>query len=263
MRTVWAVLLLAAFAAAGDVRGKVTQVVADAIYVDVGSSQGLAPGDGGEIRRVGARIADVAAVTVSSEQARLKILRSTRRPVVGDEVVLRVAETKNAEDEAEDDSKVPADERPFEPLLERQKRRAKVTPERNIFHGRVSFTQLVQSDREGDLDYAISQLSSDGMLDRMAGSAWSLRWSGSLYYRTGEAFDESRLDGEQLIVFDFAFAHPLGEGGYFRFGRFLPRTLNSAGYFDGADIEIPVGENTRIGVALGFKPTRFDLTPTN
>jgi len=260
VRTGWALLFLAAFAAAGEVRGKVTQVVADAIYVDVGSSQGLAPGDGGEIRRVGARIADVAAVTVSSEQARLKILRSTRRPVVGDEVVLRVAAAKKAV--AEDDSKVPADERPFEPLLERQKRRAKVTPERNIFHGRVSFTQLVQSDREGDLDYAISQLSSDGMLDRMAGSAWSLRWSGSLYYRTGEAFDESRLDGEQLIVFDFAFAHPLGEGGYFRFGRFLPRTLNSAGYFDGADMEIPVGENTRFGAALGVKPTRFDLTPT-
>jgi len=253
-------LLLAATVTAEEVRGKVTQVIADAVYVDVGSSQGLAAGDVGEIRRVDARIADVEAVTVSGSQARLSILRSTRRPVVGDEVVLRTRGTKKAD--SEEDAKRPPDERPFEPLLERQKRRAEATPEENIFHGRVSFTELVQSDREGDLSYAISQLSSDGMLDRIAGSRWSLRWSGNLYYRTGEAFEDSRLDGSQLIVFDFAFARPVGDGGFFRFGRFLPRTLSSAGYLDGADLEVPVGENVRLGAALGFKPTRLDLSPS-
>ncbi|MHC4449849.1 MAG: hypothetical protein ACYS0E_06865 [Planctomycetota bacterium] len=261
MRALCGILLLALPAAAGEVRGKITQVVADAVYVDIGSTQGVAAGDAGEILRVGARIADVEVVTVSGSQARLSILRSTRRPQVGDAVVLRVRAKKSDEPEEEGAKRAP-DERPFEPLLERQKKRADPTSERNILHGRVTFQQLVQSDREGDLDYAISMLSSDGMFDRIAGSRWSMRWSGNLYYRTGEAFDGSELDGEQLIVFDLSFARPVGEDGYLRFGRFLPRTLNSAGYFDGVDTEIAVGANTRLGAALGFKPTRFDLAPS-
>ncbi len=262
MRYVWLLLLLAVPAAGEEVSGKVTQVVADALYVDIGSAQGLGPGDGGEIRRVGARIADVAVVTASGSQARLSIIRSTRRPVVGDTVVMRVRAAKPDEAETEAEAKRPPDERPFEPLLERQKRRAKPTSERNILHGRVSFQQLVQMDREGDLDFSISLLSSDGMLDRIAAGPWSMRWSANLYYRTGEAFENSELDGEQLIVFNLAFARPLEGGGFFRAGRFLPRTLNSAGYLDGADIEVAVGDNSRLGAALGFKPTRFDLTPS-
>jgi len=262
VRQLWLLLLLAVPAAGEEVSGKVTQVVADALYVDIGSAQGLAPGDGGEIRRVGARIADVAVVTVSGSQARLSIIRSTRRPVVGDDVVMRVRAAKPGDTETEAEAKRPPDERPFEPLLERQKRRAKPTSERNILHGRVSFQQLVQMDREGDLDFSISLLSSDGMLDRIAAGPWSMRWSANLYYRTGEAFENSDLDGEQLIVFNLAFARPLEGGGFLRVGRFLPRTLNSAGYLDGADIEVAVGDNSRLGAALGFKPTRFDLTPS-
>ena len=262
MRLLWMVALLALPAAAGEVRGKVTQVLADAVYVDVGSSEGLAPGDGGEIRRVGGHIADVSVVTVSGSQARLSIIRSTRRPVVGDEVVLQARNGKKAEPEESDGAKSPPDEEPFEPLLERQKRRAEPTTERNIVHGRVSFQQLIHSDSEGDLDYSISLLSSDGMYDRIAGSRWSMRWSGNLYYRTGEAFEGSEFDGEQLIVFDLSFARPFGDGGFFRLGRFLPRTLVSAGYFDGADVEVPLGKQARFGAALGFKPTRFDLTPS-
>jgi len=64
MRAMLLLLFLAASVAAEEVRGKVTQVVAEAVYVDVGSSHGLAAGDAGEIRRVGARIADVEIVTV-------------------------------------------------------------------------------------------------------------------------------------------------------------------------------------------------------
>ena len=124
MRYAWLLLLLAVPAAAEEVRGKVTQVVADALYVDVGSAQGLAPGDAGEIRRVGARIADVSVVTVSGSQARLSIIRSTRRPVVGDDVVMRTRAAKPSDAEGETEAKRPPDERPFEPLLERQKRRA-------------------------------------------------------------------------------------------------------------------------------------------
>jgi len=260
MRAAWALLLCAAIAGAAEVRGKVTQVVADAIYVDIGSSQGLEPGNGGQVQRVGERIADVAVVTVSGEQARLRVVRTVRRPVVGDDVVFQIKSTPQTK--AETESKRPPADQPFEPLLERQKRRAKVVPERNIFHGRVSFSQVVQSDNEGDLDYAISLLTSDGMLDRIAGSRWSMRWAGNAFYRTGEAFEGSEFEGGQLIVFDLALAHPVGEDGSFRFGRFLPRTLASAGYFDGADIDVAVGENTRFGAALGFRPTRIDLTPS-
>ncbi|MHC4939250.1 MAG: hypothetical protein ACYTHK_09805 [Planctomycetota bacterium] len=257
---VLAILLLASVAVADEVKGRVTQVVADAIYVDLGSSHGVAAGDPGEILRVGQRIADVEVVTASGTQARLSILRSTRRPQVGDTVVLRVRAGRA--DDPESEAKRPPEERPFEPLLERQKKRAEPTAERNILHGRVTVQQIVQSDREGDLDYALSLLSSDGMFDRIAGSRWSLRWSANLHYRTGDAFEGSELEGEQLIVFDLAFARPVAGGGFVRFGRFLPRTLQSAGYFDGADAEFAVGANTRLGGAIGFKPTRFDLAPS-
>ncbi|MHC4408566.1 MAG: hypothetical protein ACYS0F_06140, partial [Planctomycetota bacterium] len=131
MRALCWILLLALPAAAGEVRGKITQVVADAVYVDIGSTQGVAAGDAGEILRVGARIADVEVVTVSGSQARLSILRSTRRPQVGDAVVLRVRAKKSDEPEEEGAKRAP-DERPFEPLLERQKKRADPPSERNI-----------------------------------------------------------------------------------------------------------------------------------
>jgi len=261
LRYLAVLLLLSAPLLAGEVRGRVTQVVGDAVYADVGSSAGVAAGDAGEIRRAGARVADVEVVTAAGSQSRLRVLRETRRPQAGDEVVLRTRSAAAAGGE-EGEAKRPPPERPFEPLLEKQRKRAEPTTEHDIVHGRVSFQQVVQSDSEGDLDYAISLLSSDGMFDRIAGSPWSLRWSGNLYFRTGSAFDGSELDGEQLIVFDLSLARPLADGGYFRFGRFLPRTLASAGYFDGADFEVAVGGNARFGGALGFKPTRDDLAPS-
>jgi len=261
MRCAWLVIILAASATAEELRGKVTQVVAGAIYIDVGSARGLASGDAGEVRRAGTRVADVAVITVSGSQARLSISRSTRRPVLGDEVVLFTQSKKKAES-AKQDAKRPTEEEPFQPLLERQKLRAKPVAKRNIFHGRVSFQQLVQIDNEGDFDYSTSLLSSDGMFDRIGGSPWSLNWAGNLYYRTGDAFEGTELEGDQLILFGLSFARPLADGGFLRFGRFLPRAMSGAGYLDGAAIETSVGQNTNLGAAFGFKPTRLDLSAT-
>jgi len=262
MRPILLLLLAAAPAFADEVRGRVTQVIAGAAYVDVGADDGVAEGDAGEIRRAGARIADVEVVTVAGSQARLSVLRFTRAPAVGDEVVLRTKGAAAAASDGETEAKKPPEERPFEPLLERQKKRAEPTTERDILHGRLSVQQLFQVDNESDLDYSISEFSADGTYDRIAGSRWALRWSGNLYYRTGAAFDDSDLDGAELVVFDLSLAHPLGDGGFVRFGRFLPRTLTSAGYFDGADAEVALGRNVRIGGAVGFKPDRVDLAPS-
>jgi len=45
-------------------------------------------------------------------------------------------------------------------------------------------------------------------------------------------------------------------------GRFVPRALSAAGYFDGAYVDVPVGNRLRLGGAAGFRPTREDLTPS-
>jgi hypothetical protein len=256
-------VLLAALAAAQEqVNCRVAYVAQDAVYVDAGSAAGLQAGDLGVIRHGGVEIAAVEVVSTTKSQARVRLVRKTREPEAGDPAVFKVRDREPAPAEPKAKAKAePAGEEPFVPLLEHQKLKTE-TSERNIFHGRISLSQLFQLDNEGGMDYSTTILGTHGMLDRIGGSPWSLRWSGNLSYRTGPAFDESALEGGRLDLYDFSFLRKLQNSGYVRLGRLVPRAIQAAGYLDGALYEQPLGAKTRLGGALGFKPTRDELQPT-
>jgi len=265
MRVAASLLLLCAFAAAEDIYCRVAYVAKDAVYVDAGAARGLRPGDLGVIRRNGQEIAAVEVITTSKSQARLRILRRTKEPIPGDRAIFarRDGETTSTPaPEKKTAQKKKNETEEFVPLLERQKQAATATAERNIFHGRLTAAALAHLDNEsGNFDYTTFLLGSSGMLDRIGGTPWALRWSGNLSYRGGSAFDNSELKGARLDLYEFAFLRRVAQDASVRIGRFLPRTLATAGYFDGVDAEFGT-RRFRLGGALGFKPTRDDLSPS-
>jgi len=256
------VALLAATTASAlqDVVCRVSYVSAGALYVDAGVDRNLRPGDVGEVRRDGERIAGVEVVSVSRSSARLRTLDGAA-PLPGDTVHLRARVPAGPEPEPDPEPK--ADNGDFVPLLEKQKQQIKVGPKGNIFHGRVSLDQRFQGDSNGNLGYWMTLLGSSGSLDRIAGGPWALRWFAKASVREGDAFENSPLQGARLDVYEFFASRPLqGGNGFLRLGRLLPRGLAAAGYVDGAQAETLVGGRARVGGVLGFKPARDDLSPS-
>ena len=247
-----------------EVYGTVAYVAEDAVYVDLGSESGLRSGDLGVVRRAGAQVATIEVVSTTKRQARVRILRQTDAPAAGDRVIIKVRRSGPPGEAVVPDvgpKDIDAPEA-FVPLLERQRLRAEAVPPQNIFHGRVSVTQLVQLDGYGDLGYATTLLGTHGMLDRINGTPWAVRWSGNASYRAGDAFSGTGLGNGRLDVFNLEARRRLGNDGRLRLGRFVPQGLGAAGYIDGIGIDIPSGTRLRLGGAAGFKPTRENLTPS-
>jgi hypothetical protein len=97
-------------------------------------------------------------------------------------------------------------------------------------------------------------------MDRIGGSPWNFEWSGDLRYRDGDAFlSHPEYQEPHLDVYRAMFQRPLGEGGFLRFGRFVPYELPGIGFVDGLQGQIHQGEHARIGVVGGLKPNRIDL----
>lgn len=261
-----AILLLTASVVFADaeVLSRVSHVTAEGIYIDAGRGRGLRNGDVGIVRRDGKEIAQVEVVATARVSARLRLIGTvTQRPVAGD-MVHFAPRAPEAKDEPEPDAKKkkkPASEDEFVPLLEEYARRAKLTTKKSIFHGRLSLSQLIQTDNNGENDFFTTLLGTSGSLDRIGGSAWSMRWFGNLSVRGGDAFAESTLDGARFDVFEFTLARRFERGGFLKLGRVLPREVSAAGAIDGAQVEAPVG-STRLGAIVGLKPTRDDLSPS-
>ena len=134
-------------------------------------------------------------------------------------------------------------------------------PERsNIFHGRLRLREVFQLDPKSHLDYSRTRLGSDGSLERIDGTPWTLDWSGDLSYRDGRAFSRSRDYREpRLDVYRLSLRRKFDDGGFLRLGRFLPPELPGAGYIDGVQKEQVLSRNFRFGLLAGLKPTRFEL----
>ena len=131
---------------------------------------------------------------------------------------------------------------------------------RNISHGRIQVQQMFQTDSQGDLGYSVTRLSSSGGMDRIEGSPWSFEWSGDVRYRAGDAYlANPNYQEPHLDLYRAMFQRPLGEGGFFRLGRFVPYELPAIGYVDGLQGQVRPGEHTRLGVVGGLKPNRIDL----
>jgi len=252
-------LALLATAAESPLVCRVSYLAADDVYVDAGAAQGLRKGDVGVLRQKGVDVARLEVVSTSKTSARLRVIgaRGAARPAVGDPVHFELA--NRTAKEPEPPPAANGTQAPFVPLLERQKSLAKAPSRKNISHGWVSLSQIVQT--QSSFDYWTTRLSSAGGVDRLGGTPWAVRWSGTLSARGGDAFEGSVLDGGRLDVFEFL-ATRRGEAGSVTLGRFVPRALSNVGYVDGALGERALGGGLTVGGILGLKPTRDNLTPS-
>jgi len=253
------VLALLATAAESPLVCRVSYLAADDVYVDAGAARGLRKGDVGVLRQKGVDVARVEVVSTSTTSARLRVVgaRGAARPEVGDSVHFELPDRTGPEPEpppAENGTQAP-----FVPLLERQKSLAKAPSRQNTSHGWVSLSQIVQT--QSSFDYWTTRLSSAGGVDRLGGTPWAVRWSGTLSARGGDAFEGSVLDGTRLDVFELM-ATRRGESGVVTLGRFVPRALSNVGYVDGVLGERALGGGLKVGGILGLKPTRNNLTPS-
>ncbi len=150
--------------------------------------------------------------------------------------------------------------REFVPLLAPIPRGPEASKPPSTSHGRIQVHQMFQTDSQGDLGYSVTRLSSSGGVDRIDGSPWSFEWSGDLRYRTGDAYlSNPNYQEPHLDLYRAMFQRPFGEGGFLRFGRFVPYELPGIGYVDGLQGQVQPGEHTRLGVVGGLKPNRIDL----
>lgn len=262
MRHIYAIpviLALAAAAGATELECRVTYRAAEDVYVDAGAAQGLGRGDVGVVRRRGVDIARVEVVSTSTNSARLRVIgaKGAARPEVGDSVQFTLRDRTTPEPQPPPEA--PGTTEPFVPLLERQKSLAKAPSRSNLAHGWVSLSQLVQT--QSSFDYWTTRLSSAGGVDRLAGTPWAVRWSGTLSARGGDAFEGSVLEGARLDVFELL-ATRRGEAGALTIGRFVPAALANVGYVDGVLGERALGGGLTLGGILGLKPTRDNLTPS-
>lgn len=119
---------------------------------------------------------------------------------------------------------------------------------------------MMQTDSEGDLGYSVSRVRSSGGMERIEGTRWSLSGSGDLRYRNGDAY-QNHPEYEEIRpnVYRLMLQRPIEDGGFLRFGRFVPVELPGVGYVDGFQGETRRGEGLRLGVIGGFRPDRIDL----
>lgn len=273
--TICAVLLAACFAAMGQadevsLSGRLTYEIADGIYVNIGTDQGLRVDTPGSLTLDDGRTFAFEVLHVARQSS---LLRLANRPqgesLIGRDVELSFQAASTSQTQGTEREKKPADANEpvaqeksdeFVPLLAPPKRLAEVTTPRNVSHGRVQLRQMVQTDSETSLDYWITRLSSSGSVDRIEGSPWSLRWSGNVRYRDGDAYvDHPEYQRPNLSLYEAVLQRPIADDGFLRLGRFLPHELPAIGYVDGAQGEMLQGEHVRLGAVAGLKPSRTDL----
>jgi len=265
------IVWLSGLAQAGQVSvsSRITHKVSDGFYVDEGTDQGLQQGLFGSMQLNDGRILEFEVAQATKKLAMLRIAGSADKQegLVGQVVQLiferDLSNVKSREQESPAKSSQIAENDTFVPLLAPSQWTLGLPEIRNIFHGRISIHQSLQSDNERLLDYSVTHLGSSGSLDRIEGSDWSFEWSGDLAYRGGDAYSnhpdykEPRID-----LYTGSFQRPLADDGFLRLGRFLPRELPGIGYVDGIQGQIHRGEHLSLGAVAGFKPDRYDLAPS-
>ena len=273
--SVCAILLTACFAATGragevSLSGRVTYEIADGVYINVGTDQGLRAETQGSLTLDDGRTFAFEILHVARQSA---LLRLTNRPqgesFIGRDVELsfQAASTEQIENVEQEQQPPDANEptaeeesKDFVPLLAPPKHLPEVTAPRSVSHGRVQLRQMVQTDSETSLDYWVTRLSSSGSIDRIEGSPWSFQWSGNVRYRDGDAYvDHPEYQQPHLSLYEAILQRPIADDGFLRLGRFLPHELPAIGYVDGAQGEILRGEHLRLGAVAGLKPSRTDL----
>ncbi len=274
-------LLTMPVAAETAVLGRVTEELADGMQVNVGTDEGLYQGLLGSLRLYDGRVFQFEVLNAGRDSALLHLATlSSDDSLLGRTVELafepvltgQTATSEPTTDEAA--SPEPAQKKvqqptaseetaEFVPLLAPPRQAPEISRPANVSHGRVQVRQMLQNDSETDQSYSVTRMSSSGSVERVGGSPWSFEWSGNLRYRDGDAYvSHPDYQDPQLYMYEAMFQRPIDDGGFLRFGRFLPRELPGIGYVDGLQGESRRSEHVRIGAVAGLKPGRIDLEAT-
>lgn len=242
------------FAADPFLECRIIQVTQEEVFTDCGYDDGLAPADFGTVIRGGAEINRVRVLSVSHRSSRSRIMRTdpTRIPTTKDTVVFVVppSETK------------PAKEKEFVPLLAPSPKSA-IATSANIFHGRLRLRRLIRQSPRDDVEYTVSRVGTDGSVDRLFGTKWSLTWSGDGSYKDGQAYvSDQDYHEARLILYSALLQGNFSKGGIVRAGRFLPNEIYTFGYLEGVQWHVPLSKKFSLGTTAGYKPDPLNLNST-
>lgn len=262
-------------AAQTTVHGRVTYEAQEGVYVNVGTEGGLAQGLTGTLQFEDGRAVAFEVLHAARQSALLRLVGYPWTERLLDRAVQLAFEPRSPEQttpppgsEQESKKEPPAaspapgasEAKEFVPLLAPVQRTPEPTAPRNVSHGRVDVRQSFQTDAEHNLGYSTTRLRSSGSMERIEGSPWSFTWSGDLRYRTGDTY-ENHPDYQDIHpdFYQLMFQRPIEDGGFLRFGRFVPVELPGLGYVDGVQGETRRGEGLRFGAIAGLKPGRLNL----
>ncbi len=270
-----ALLARAGSAAENTVHGRITYEAQEGVYVNVGTDGGLAQGLTGTLQFEDGRTAEFEVLHAARQSALLRLPAYPWAQRVLDQAVQLTFESRSAEQStsgpgSEDKPQKPlpptsrtpgaSDANEFVPLLAPVQRPPETIAPGTISHGRVEVRQSFQTDSKNDLGFAVTRLRSSGSMERIGNSPWSFSWSGDLRYRGGDAYrNHPDYQEVQPDFYQLMFQRPIEDGGFLRFGRFVPIELPSVGYVDGLQGETRRGEGLRFGAIAGLKPNRVNL----
>ncbi len=257
-------------AAETKVPGRVTYEAQEGIYVNVGTDGGLVQGLTGTLQFEDGRTVEFEVLHAAKQSALLRPAGYPWAQRLLNQSVQLAFEPRSATQttgqgpeaaraKGEERTPPPAGQE-FVPLLAPVPRAPEPVAPKSVSHGRVEVRQSFQTDSQNDLGYSVTRLRSSGSLERIEGSPWSFSWSGELRYRGGEVYQNH--PEYQEISPDFyrlMFQRPIEDGGFLRFGRFVPVELPGLGYVDGVQGETRRGAGLRLGAVAGLKPGRVDL----
>jgi hypothetical protein len=294
-----ALLAGAASAAENTIHGRITYEAQEGVYVNVGTDGGLTQGLTGTLQFEDGRTVEFEVLHAARQSALLRLpgypwaqrlldhaVQLTfeppgRTPAPGGHPLVDSRErlssstaeggcpTEPGQGSENKSQKAPPTTDPapgasatkeFVPLLTPVQRPPETVAPGNISHGRVEVRQSFQTDSENDLGYAVTRLRSSGSMERIANSPWNFSWSGDLRYRGGDVYrNHPDYQEVQPDFYQLMFQRPIEDGGFLRFGRFVPIELPSVGYVDGLQGETRRGEGLRFGAIAGLKPNRVNL----
>ncbi len=273
---VFGVVLLCGIAAAADVRVeiRVTSIAGSAVYVDRGSSSGLAEGDRVEFRLETTTVATGIVRSVTTNGARVELDVGSDKPVVGTrgEAIVPDSRPGTKTPPQVQGTPAPAVEHPpwthppetwndETPLLAPAFGIAPEERERRL-SGRAWFRFDGTDDVEGARKYGLAAVGTDVRLENPFGDGGSLRFDVEAFTRQSDVSNDDGLyDYDQSHVridrFVYEFGGTEDRPNHFQFGRFLQAGLPELGLLDGAEWNHRTRGGSDFGVSFGWMPEPF------
>jgi len=248
-----ALFLIASTLCAQQVTTVVKYVSQDHVYLDAGSSQGIATGDQGQILRDGNTIARIEVEFVAEKSSSCKILERTADIQVGDAAVIQVITVApsgqvNTEPEPQP-APTPMAQEPVSPKRESV----------NRLSGRIGFQYYQQIDNDhSNNDFQQPSLLLDLGVGNALGSQHDLtiRMRSRRNIRNGAVGSPAQTDWDNRI-YEFSLSYgPPGSLFSYQLGRIHSNRFSGMGYIDGGMVSYRANEQIAVGVFGGTQPDR-------